>query len=72
MAKACVLNRWYNETLGPRPVWDGDLFVSSECPCSEPLNFAVKTVVPKTTVSTVKFRGTKQMDIQRKLKRRAT
>ena len=63
MAKACVLNRWYNETLGPRPVWDGDLFVSSECPCSEPLNFAVKTA---------KFRGTNQMDIQRKLKRRAT
>ncbi len=42
---AGVPNRWYNETLGPRPVLDGDLFVFSECPCGELLNFAVKTVV---------------------------
>ena len=37
-----VLNRWYNETLGPRPVWDGDLFVSSECPCGAFINYEVQ------------------------------
>lgn len=42
---AGVPNRWYNETLGPRPVLDGDFSVFSECPCSERLNIAVKTVV---------------------------